>query len=48
MKNKIGADELCRKFPSGGGRKGAAGINNLAPADLFSFYEQFEMMYANN
>lgn len=47
MQNKTGADELCRKFPSGGGRKGAAGINNLPPADLLSFYEQFEMMYAN-
>ncbi len=27
---KDGADELCRQFPSGGGRKAAAGINALA------------------
>lgn len=35
LDNKQGADELCRQFPSGGGRKAAAGINNL-PEELFS------------
>jgi hypothetical protein len=34
LTNKTGADELCSAFPSGGGRKGAAGINHL-PHDQF-------------
>jgi hypothetical protein len=29
LKNKTGADELCRRFPTGGGRAAAAGINDL-------------------
>ena len=37
LRNKTGADELCRQFPTGGGRKAAAGVNNL-PEDL---YDQF-------
>ena len=32
LNNKTGADELCRQFETGGGRKAAAGINHL-PAD---------------
>ncbi|QEG39629.1 acetyltransferase [Roseimaritima ulvae] len=32
LMTKSGADELCRQFPTGGGRKAAAGINQL-PAD---------------
>ena len=32
-----GADELCRRFDSGGGRKAAAGINCLADAQLEEF-----------
>jgi len=32
--NKQGAVELCRRFPTGGGREAAAGINAL-PADQF-------------
>jgi hypothetical protein len=35
LATKSGADELCRKFPTGGGRKAAAGINQL-PADQFA------------
>jgi single-stranded DNA-specific DHH superfamily exonuclease len=42
---KHGADELCRQFESGGGRKAAAGINQL-PSNLLAqfeklFYQQF-------
>ena len=37
LATKSGADELCRKFPTGGGRKAAAGINHLG-ADM---YESF-------
>lgn len=34
LHTKEGADELCRQFPTGGGRKAAAGVNQL-PADQF-------------
>lgn len=33
LNNKQGADEVCVQFPTGGGRAGAAGINQL-PADM--------------
>ncbi|AGA91395.1 hypothetical protein Thimo_2682 [Thioflavicoccus mobilis 8321] len=36
-----GADALCRQFPTGGGRKGAAGINVLAEDDYDLFVERF-------
>jgi hypothetical protein len=36
-----GADALCRQFPTGGGRKAAAGINELAEADYDSFVQRF-------
>jgi hypothetical protein len=38
LENKTGADELCRQFPTGGGRKAAAGINKL-PADQMSVFK---------
>jgi len=41
MDNKTGADELCRQFDSGGGRKAAAGINQLSEDDLHLFTEKF-------
>jgi len=45
LDNKTGADELCRGFPTGGGRKAAAGINAL-PADMLDeFIEQFTLFY---
>jgi hypothetical protein len=33
LNRRYGADELCRRFPTGGGRAAAAGINTL-PAEL--------------
>ncbi len=42
---KQGADELCRQFPSGGGRKAAAGINALAQNDLTRFVDRFEQQF---
>jgi hypothetical protein len=45
MTNKTDADILCRQFPSGGGRKGAAGINNLPSDMLPQFYKMFEQTY---
>ena len=38
---KSGADELCRQFESGGGRKAAAGINRLPENDLAEFKTRF-------
>lgn len=38
LNNKTGADELCRQFPTGGGRKAAAGINKL-PADQMDIFK---------
>jgi hypothetical protein len=46
LENKTGADELCMKFPTGGGRKAAAGINDL-PADMLKeFIDTFAAFYA--
>ena len=42
---KDGADELCRRFSGGGGRKAAAGINALAQAELARFIELFEQQF---
>jgi len=45
LNNKTGADELCRRFPTGGGRQAAAGVNDL-PADmLIDFTTQFAEFY---
>ena len=40
-----GADELCRQFPTGGGRQGAAGINHLEEADMDKFIQAFQKAY---
>jgi len=45
LTNKKGADEICRQFPTGGGRAAAAGINKLAQADLAHFIETFSSFY---
>lgn len=46
LNRKSGADELASQFPTGGGRKAAAGINALAKSELNSFIaamrEQFK------
>ncbi|PID46676.1 MAG: acetyltransferase [Proteobacteria bacterium] len=41
-----GADEICRQFPSGGGRKAAAGINNLQENQLHHFLDTLDAFYA--
>jgi len=41
LDNKTGADELCRQFAGGGGRKAAAGINELPESELELFCERF-------
>lgn len=40
-----GADELCRRFATGGGRKAAAGINRLPPGDVTAFLGEFSAFY---
>ncbi|MDB4222743.1 acetyltransferase [Granulosicoccus sp.] len=37
LNNRTGADELCRQFETGGGRKAAAGINKLPSSELETF-----------
>lgn len=44
---KDGADELCRQFDGGGGRKAAAGINALAQAELARFIELFNLQFGS-
>lgn len=46
VEKPLGADDLCLKFESGGGRKAAAGINRLAEADLARFVSEFESAFA--
>lgn len=41
LNNRTGADELCRQFVSGGGRKAAAGINKLP----FTAYDEFVVKF---
>jgi len=41
LNTKTGADELCREFPSGGGRAAAAGINRLESDDYDHFVTRF-------
>ena len=41
-----GADVLCSRFDTGGGRKGAAGINHLPEADVSRFVASFYEVFA--
>lgn len=41
-----GADELCLKFDSGGGRKAAAGINLLPDSGLKQFIDAFQAQFS--
>lgn len=45
LNNKVGADELCRQFPTGGGRSAAAGINDLPANRLNTFIDTFKQFY---
>lgn len=46
LNRKKGADELCRQFPTGGGRAAAAGINDLPAAQLDAFMAAFQRQFA--
>jgi hypothetical protein len=45
LENKQGADELCRQFPTGGGRAAAAGINALPGDQLDVFIDALAASY---
>ena len=45
LSHPAGADELCARFESGGGRKGAAGINLLPQSELAAFIDAFRAQY---
>ena len=45
LNRRDGADDLCRQFPSGGGRKEAAGINDLPKAEFEKFVQAFEQQF---
>jgi hypothetical protein len=46
LTNKTAADVLCMQFPTGGGRKAAAGINALPAAMLDEFIAAFRKQYS--
>ncbi len=45
---RFGADELCSRFDSGGGRKGAAGINHLPESELGRFIATFFAVFTRS
>jgi hypothetical protein len=45
LTTRRGADELAGRFATGGGRKGAAGINHLPEAELARFIAEFERVF---
>ncbi|MGJ8693634.1 MAG: DHH family phosphoesterase [Thalassotalea sp.] len=47
LNNKQGASDICIGFPTGGGRAGAAGINNLPKAMLGNFIATLTAYYVN-
>jgi hypothetical protein len=48
LANKVGADQLCSQFETGGGRKGAAGINHLPESELGRFIAAFFQTYSES
>jgi single-stranded DNA-specific DHH superfamily exonuclease len=47
LTNKARADEICSQFETGGGRKGAAGINHLPEEEVDRFIRVFYENYSN-
>lgn len=47
LSNKSGADEFCRRYPTGGGRAAAAGINSLDKENLDQMITDFDIFYNN-
>ncbi|PAY17198.1 acetyltransferase [Rhodopirellula sp. SM50] len=46
LATKTGADALCRQFPTGGGRKAAAGINALPGDQLQAFLDAMQKQFS--
>jgi len=46
LTRRSGADDLCRRYPTGGGRAAAAGINALPADQLDAFLEDFLAAFA--
>lgn len=46
LNNKSGAVDLCRQFPTGGGRAAAAGINDLPKEMLEEFISKLDAQYS--
>lgn len=46
LNNKTGAVDLCKQFPTGGGRAAAAGINDLPAAQYDEFIARFQAFYS--
>jgi hypothetical protein len=46
LHNRVGAADLCRQFPTGGGRAAAAGINDLPAALLDEFLVKFQQQFS--
>lgn len=46
LNDRTGADELARQFPTGGGRKAAAGINQLPKCSLDTFIESMVKQFS--
>jgi hypothetical protein len=45
LAKRMGADALCRQFPTGGGRKAAAGIDHLPPDQLREFVRRLDQAF---
>lgn len=45
LNQRDGADEICGQFPTGGGRKAAAGINQLPISELATFIDELNQYY---
>ncbi len=48
LSRKTGADDVCRQFPTGGGRAAAAGINSLPASEIESFVNVFSKYYSTH
>lgn len=46
LERRTGADELCRQFPTGGGRAAAAGVNDLPADQLDAFIDALDRQFA--
>ncbi|OMO20650.1 acetyltransferase [Vibrio lentus] len=46
LSNRTGADEICSSFETGGGRKAAAGINQLTEENKMNFIASIESYYS--